>query len=73
MPTYAKHIVVKSTHILSVMPFIEFTEFAAIANQFNYYCMPDEDSNSTLIFYKESADFTKIKKYEIVVVYLVTE
>ena len=73
MPTYAKHITVKSTNILSVMPFIEFTEFAAIANQFNYYCMPDEDSNSTLIFYKESADFTKIKKYEIVVVYLVTE
>lgn len=73
MPTYAKHITIKSTNVLSVMPFIEFTEFAPIANQFSYYCMLDEDSNSTLIFYKESANFTKIKKYEIVVVYLVTE
>lgn len=73
MPTYAKHITIKSTNVLSVMPFIEFTEFSPIANQFNYYCMLDEDSNSTLIFYKESALFTKIKKYEIVVVYLVTE
>lgn len=73
MPTYAKHITVKSTNILSVMPFIEFTEFVPIANQFSYYCMPDEDSKSTLIFYKESANFTNIKKYAIVVVYLVTE
>lgn len=73
MPTYAKHITVKSTNVLSVMPVIEFTKFVPIANQFNYYCMLDENSNSTLIFYKESAVFTNIKKYEIVVVYLVTE
>lgn len=73
MPTYAKHITIKSTNVLSVMPFIEFTEFSPIANQFSYYCMLDENTNSTLIFYKESADFTKIKKYTIVVVYLVTE
>lgn len=73
MPTYAKHITIKSTNVLSVTPFIEFTEFAPIANQFSYYCMFDENSNSTLIFYKESANLTKIKKYEIVVAYLVTE
>lgn len=73
MPTYVKNITIKSTNILSVMPFIEFTDFSPIANNFSYYCMLDKDSNSTLIFYKESANFTKIKKYEIVVVYLVTE
>lgn len=73
MPAQARHITIKSTNVLSVMPFIEFTGFSPVANQFSYYCVLDEDSNSTLIFYKESADFTNIKKYEIVIVYLVTE
>lgn len=73
LANYSQHINIKNAEIISVIPFIDFGDtFSSIPNDFNYYCVLDND-NSTNIFWIERGDFTTLKSYRIVVTYLVSE
>ena len=73
LANYAQNINIKNAEIISVIPFIDFGDtFSAIPNDFNYYCVLDND-NGTNIFWIERGEFTTLKSYRIVVTYLVSE